>query len=412
MAALSRLMNRDSPHEYEDPFGNTTNTPPTGQSLMGQSHGGWTFAPTFPSSDDSSEASPVTPRDVDALANERDLTKEQRAELHTFAKFGITLPAVDMRLRLVTFAEALCQRHLLNRILEEQQTLKNVLTSMDAKIKAKAVLEGHVKEWITSLVRDALSQENRTNYVNVWHDVMATFEQKAPELKYEYLFKDVNLKKLMKCETRKKSTSQREQLRRTWRISGVPIQIPLDVRARYVILRAYTIKHLGGALTSGASSVGDATVEAEDVAEDEDSDYESVAPPAKRAKTKKGTDGGKAGGKTESMDTKFWRGLELELRSINKNYAQNPEGYKAYIAKLVHEDNSLFGKKQSAAHALLLACQSRTPPPPIAPNTQLPELPSGIGALESQYGEDLYGGYTYDRASSVANVGRGGYGAY
>jgi hypothetical protein len=69
-----------------------------------------------------------------------------------------------------------------------------------------------------------------------------------------------------------------------------------------------------------------------------------------------------------------------------------------YIDKLIQEDNAWFGKKQSPACALLLACEPKAPPPPITLNAPL-RAPLGTlaesGALENQYAEGNYDRDTY-----------------
>ncbi|KAF8513467.1 hypothetical protein JB92DRAFT_2830369 [Gautieria morchelliformis] len=465
MASLSCLLNRDA--QLTDMFGNCANTPPAWESFLHQLQSDSPFVPGFPSSDDASDSTylqapvsgradtrkrphpiafgfeesldentfnvpsmgsrppgqlavqpgasgglpkPVTANEVDAIANEHKLTKVLRMELHSFEKCGMPLSPADLRLRLVLFAEDLSQRQLLNTLVEDQKAIKTLLAAVDSKIKAKAVLEGHVKEWITSLVRDALSKEGRTNYVNVWQDAMVAFEAKSHELKYEYLFRDVNLRKLIQTEMRKRSTTQREQLHRLlvhsisagamacsldefehnllspWRISGVPLQIPLNVHARCVILRTYTIKHMGGVPTGNTTQALEGTADADEDADKEDLDVD--ADPALKAKKAKPSKQG------ETVDVKFWRGVEAEVLAVNQNYS--------YIEKLIHEDNGQFGKKQSAAHALLLACCPSPPPAPIGSDAQLPEGSAAMGVWENEYGAN-----SYERAGSVAAAPRG-----
>ncbi|KAF8490032.1 hypothetical protein JB92DRAFT_2835934 [Gautieria morchelliformis] len=492
MASLSRLMNRDA--QPTDMFRNSVNTPPARESFLHQLQSDSPFVPGFPSSDDASDLTylrapvsgradtrkrphpiafgfeesldentfnvpsmgsrppgqlavrpgasgglpkPVTANEVDAIANERKLTKVLRTELHSFAKCGMPLSPADLRLRLVLFAEDLSQRQLLNTLVEDQKAIKTLLAAVDSKIKAKAVLEGHVKFYqltplstrngLRLLCEIALSEEGRTNYVNVWQDAMVAFEAKSPELKYEYFFRDVNLRKLVQTEMRKRSTTQREQLRRLhfakaraqhqrwchvvdqWSpftdttqcarsMCDTGMYLASELQEAHIRMkqRTYTIKHMGGVPTGNTTQALEGTADADEDADEEDLDVDAdPAPKAKKAKPSK---------QGETVDVKFWRGVEAEVLAVNQKYAKNMEGYKAssYIEKLIHEDHGQFGKKQSAAHALLLACRPSPPPAPIGSDAQLPEGSAATGVLENEYGAN-----SYERAGSVAAAPRG-----
>ncbi|KAF8526733.1 hypothetical protein JB92DRAFT_3108151 [Gautieria morchelliformis] len=141
------------------------------------------------------------------------------------------------------------------------------------------------------------------------------------------------------------------------------------------------------ALPSINASLGDgATADADEEVDEEDLDVD-VDPTPNTRKAKPSKQG-------EMVDVKFWRGVEAD-----------------YIEKLIHEDNSQFGKKQSAAHALLLVCHPSPPPTPIGSDVQLPEGSAAMGVLENEYGASEYysSSYTdsYEQVGSVAAAPRG-----
>jgi hypothetical protein len=85
--------------------------------------------------------------------------------------------------------------------------------------------------------------------------------------------------------------------------------------------RSYTLSYIRG--NPNTLPVAEASAEAcKDKASDD------MSPPMPMQKKQQTTKTAKSGTTSNSMDTKFWRGLESELMRINETYEGNLDGYK------------------------------------------------------------------------------------
>ncbi|KAG2360887.1 hypothetical protein BDR07DRAFT_1486552 [Suillus spraguei] len=252
---------------------------------------------------------------------------------------------------LMSFAALNMCLQLVEETATKVSTFSSELAVLRGLVKTSWVVDDTLKAQFADMAKRALIKEDRTNFVNMYQEILQDVERRSDELKITEQIKAKAHKAAILRAIRNACNNVRNNARKfilvsvqdgplcltledfavSWltRFNPAAVTIPLSVTllAQVVQIRDFAMHNLELLDLDGND-------------DDENDEGMTPAPTTRR--------GGKKA-KVDMPEPKFWKRFETHLRSQRDSFAQDKDGYQCYIGGLITKDHARFGKPKTTA---------------------------------------------------------------
>ncbi|KAG1724108.1 uncharacterized protein EDB91DRAFT_1269523 [Suillus paluster] len=287
----------------------------------------------------------VGPEVIAAITQMYSLNSERSCSLQSYALAAGDMPLPANMTSLMSFAALNKCLQLVEETATKVATFSSELAVLKGLIKTSWVVDDALKAQFTDMAKRALVKEDRTNFVNMYQDIL-DIEQHPDELKIAEQIKAKTHKAAIVRAIRNACNNVRNTARKFILVSvqdgplcltledfavswltrfnpaAVVIPLPVTLLAQVVQIRDFAMHNLELLDLDGN--------------DDDENDEGATPAPTSRCVKKKA--------KVDTAEPKFWKRFETHLRAQKDHYAQDKDGYQRYIGELITKDRARFGK--------------------------------------------------------------------